>query len=87
MGKFSFKTHDPFIILEHLDGKLPVHAASLIMCLYRRAETMSPTYTRHGFIDEVNDLIIVHTVNIICQQLVRIFVRQESAIIKDQIEY
>jgi hypothetical protein len=32
MAKTSFKTHDPFVILELLDGNTNMHASSLILC-------------------------------------------------------
>jgi len=65
MGRTSFKTHDPFVILELLDGNTSMHAASLLLCLilYYREKAQGVTIS---FKDELMLLITMHGVAILC---------------------
>jgi hypothetical protein len=63
----SFKTHDPFVFLTHLDGRLPVHFASLMICLSIYSQSQHIDHTPTGYEDMVKFMIIVHTINMICK--------------------
>lgn len=69
MGKTSFKTHDPFVILEHLDGKVPVHLASLLICIYLNVKYQQENMQRTGFEGLISWMIGVHSFCIISQIL------------------
>jgi len=66
MGRTSFKTHDPFVILELLDGNTSMHLASLLLCsiLYFRDMTQG---VEVKFKSTISMLIIMHTTSIVCQ--------------------
>ena len=56
----SFKTHDPFVVLDHMEGALPAHCASLILLTFLHLNTWSDTYQRNGFESTVLHMMFVH---------------------------
>lgn len=82
MGKTSFKTHDPFVVLEHLDGKLPLHIASLILCSVRHVMSLRLDHTRTGYEDAIVQLMFVHSICIFCQVVNRYQFTQEADVVQ-----
>ena len=84
MGKTSFKTHDPFIILEHLDGKIPVHSASFLIRGYilwtqKKDEKAS---TEFDDIHLIRNLMFVNLFCIFSQKFSRSLQMREARVIE-----
>jgi hypothetical protein len=57
----SFKTHDPFVVLDHLEGALPAHCASLILCSYLYLQSLDSKYSKSGFEGTIKNMIFAHS--------------------------
>ena len=90
MVKSSFKTRDPFVVLEHMDGQTSVHLASLILILqeawaYREctrtesAEDCGVDGELEGF---AGMLITVHSMAAFCQLANLVLRHRESDVVR-----
>ena len=90
MVKSSFKTRDPFVILEHFDGQTSVHLASLILIVqeawaYRecsRGESGAECKVDGELYRLAVMLIVVHSIAIFCQLANLVLRDRESDVVR-----
>lgn len=80
----SFKTHDPFVMLEHLEGNISSHAASFCLCALVYVDRFKLDYQPTGFESMISYLMLSH-LSIICLQITsRYFKEKEANVVTKQ---